>query len=345
MKLGILGTGKIVQELMQVYDRLEVEETYLLTTEKSRMKGELLAQKHGFSGVFTDYLQLLNSPIDTVYIALPNHLHYSYAKAALEHGKDVILEKPATDNLRQLEELLTMARERGRILIEAVTVHQLPAFEKLKEAVAAMGKPRLAVLNYSQYSSRYDDFKRGVIHPVFDPEKAGGALYDLNMYNLHAALGLFGKPKSIRYRANVEKGIDLSGILTLDYDDLQVVCLGAKDCQGENVSVLQSEAGVIRISEPMSRMTAFQVLPRNGSPETVDCGAENRMYTEFKSLLALMKDPKKEKLAYLQQLSLDAMAIMEEARHQVGIKFPGDVLSGFWKSGVDFGDFSYYNNG
>lgn len=324
MKLGILGIGKIVQELMQVYDRLEVEETYLLTTEKSRIKGELLAQKHGFSGVFTDYLELLNSPIDTVYIALPNHLHYSYAKQALEHGKHVILEKPATENLRQLQELVALAKERKLLLIEAVTVHQLPAFQKLTEAVAAIGKPRLAVLNYSQYSSRYDDFKLGKIHPVFDPQKAGGALYDLNMYNLHAALGLFGKPKSVSYRANVEKGIDLSGILTLEYNDLQVVCLGAKDCQGENVSVLQSEGGVIRVSEPVSRMTAFQVLPRGGNAETVDCGAENRMYTEFKSLLALIKEPEEAKIAHLQQLSLDAMDIMEQARHQAGIVFPGD---------------------
>lgn len=324
MKLGILGVGKIVQELMQVYDRLDVEETYLLTTERSRIRGELLAKNHGFSGVFTDYSELLNSPIDTVYIALPNHLHFGYAKAALEHGKHVILEKPATENLAQLQELLALAKKRDLLLMEAVTVHQLPAFEKLKEAVAAMGKTRLAVLNYSQYSSRYDDFKAGKIHPVFDPEKAGGALYDLNMYNLHAALGLFGKPKSISYRANVEKGIDLGGVLTLEYDGLQVVCLGAKDCQGENISVLQSEGGIIRIPEPVSRMTGFQVLPRGENAETVDCGAENRMYTEFKSLLALMKDPNEARITYLQQLSLDAMAIMEQARQQAGIVFPGD---------------------
>ena len=35
--------------------------------------------------------------VDTVYIALPNHLHFTYAKEALERGKHVILEKPATE--------------------------------------------------------------------------------------------------------------------------------------------------------------------------------------------------------------------------------------------------------
>lgn len=325
MKLGILGMGKIVQELMQVYHRLDVEETYLLTTERSRKKGELLAQKHGFSGVFTDYSQLLDSPVDTVYIALPNHLHFGYAKEALERGKHVILEKPATETAAQWAQLTALAKERGLLLIEAVTVHQLPAYHKLKEAISSVGKPRLAVLNYSQYSSRYDDFKAGKIHPVFDPQKAGGALYDINFYNVHAALGLFGMPKGVSYKANVEKGIDLSGVLHLDYGDLQVACVGAKDCQGENISTLQSEGGVIRIPEPMSRMTGFQVLPRGGEPETVDCGSENRMYTEFESLLALMKCPDLERIAYLQQLSLDAMSIMEQARHEAGIQFPADV--------------------
>jgi len=39
---------------------------------------------------------------------------------------------------------------------------------------------------------------------------------DLNVYNIHTLVGLFGKPKKVYYEANIERGIDTSGILTLD---------------------------------------------------------------------------------------------------------------------------------
>ena len=102
MKLGILGTGKIVQSLMREYRFLPVEKTYVLATTRSVER----AEGFGLDGVFTDYDALLSAGIDTVYVALPNDLHYAYTRKALEAGRDVILEKPATSDLRQLEELL-----------------------------------------------------------------------------------------------------------------------------------------------------------------------------------------------------------------------------------------------
>ena len=53
--------------------------------------------------------------------------------------------------------------------------------------------------NYSQYSSRYDAFKQGTILPAFDYHKSGGALMDINVYNVNAIISLFGQPVSIGY--------------------------------------------------------------------------------------------------------------------------------------------------
>ena len=117
MKLGILGTGKIVQTLMENYDRLPVEKTYLLATPRSLERARKMAADHSFAGVFTDYKALLASDIDTVYVALPNDLHYEYTRQAFEAGKDVILPKPATSNLAELEALLALAEEKNCRLI------------------------------------------------------------------------------------------------------------------------------------------------------------------------------------------------------------------------------------
>ena len=319
MKLGILGTGKIVQTLMGSYRRLPVEKTYILATERSVSR----AESFGLDGVFTEYDALLNADIDTVYVALPNNLHYEYTKKALENGKHVILEKPATSSLRELEELFALAEAKGCMLTEAVTLHHLPIFAQLRQSLPRLGQVKLANLQFCQYSSRYADFLAGKVHPVFDPAKSGGALYDLNVYNLHAALALFGRPESWRYEANVSRGIDTSGVLTLCYDDKTVVCTAAKDCGGPDVSTILGEKGYIRIDEPLSRLTGF-TLTENGRETVFRTEDTDRMYTEFLSILALLESRDTARLAALKELSLAAAEIMESARKQAGIRFACD---------------------
>ena len=319
MKLGILGTGKIVRELLSVYHGLEIEKTYLLSTERSFSQAQALAREYGLHGVFTDYDALLATDIDTVYVALPNHLHYAYTKKALEAGKDVIREKPATSNLWELQALFLLADQKGCALIEAMTVHHLPGVAGLKAALPEIGTMQEARLYFCQYSSRYDDFKAGKIHPVFDPQKSGGALYDLNIYNLHAALCLFGSPLRVRYNAKVERGIDVWGELSLDYETFSVLCVGAKDRAGEEDSLIRGSLGTLRLQEPFSRITGFF---RNGV--WVDTGKDHRMYTEFVRILEILKTRDARELDRCRQLSLTAAEIMENARHQAGIRFGCD---------------------
>lgn len=49
--------------------------------------------------------------------------------------------------------------------------------------------------------------KKETILPAFDFHKAGGALMDLNVYNIHALIDLFGKPVYHKYMANIERNI------------------------------------------------------------------------------------------------------------------------------------------
>lgn len=319
MKLGIMGTGKIVREWLEHCRNLPIEKIFLLSTERSRETANDLAQKYQLDGTFTDPESFLNADIDTVYVALPNHLHYEYTRMALLRGKDVILEKPATSNLRELRELFSLADRMGSALIEAMTVHHLPGITGLRQTLPSVGEIREARLYFCQYSSRYDDFKAGKIHPVFDPEKSGGALYDLNIYNLHAALCLFGAPQSAQYTAKVERGIDVWGELTLDYGDFKAVCTGAKDRAGEEDSVIRGALGELRVREPFSRLTGFF---RDGA--WVSTGADHRMYTEFVRILDLLKNRDQGELDRCRSLSLTAAAIMEQARHQAGIRFGCD---------------------
>ncbi len=109
--------------------------------------------------------------VDTVYVAVPNFLHYEVAKAALEHGKNVICEKPFVLSVDQAKKLKQIADEHDLIIVEAITNLYLENFKRIQEELPKIAPIHIVNLNYTQYSSRYDAFLKGEIAPVFDPKK------------------------------------------------------------------------------------------------------------------------------------------------------------------------------
>lgn len=325
MKLGILGTGMIVKDFLTTIDKLKLESVYLLGTEQTRDETEALKEKYHLDQTFYDYDALLDSDADTIYVALPNFLHYTFAKKALERDKHVIAEKPGTSNAREFKELKAIALEKHLILVEAMTVHYMPAYLSIREHLDQLGDMKIVSLNYSQYSSRYDKFKEGVVLPVFDPKKSGGALMDINVYNVHFAIGLFGRPEKVEYFANIEKGIDTSGILVLTYPSFKVVSIGAKDCKAPVMCSLQGDKGCLTIDRPVNGMTSYKIDMNDGeviSYEVKD--ARHRMLYEYEEFIRMVDEHDFEQANRMLEVSEIVSEILTEARAQAGIVFPSD---------------------
>ena len=92
--------------------------------------------KSRYQGIrfLSDYAKLLADPsVDAVALATPAVTHYEMAKAALEAGKDVLVEKPLAIEVRHGEELVKVAEEKGRILMVGHILRYHPAIMKLKE--------------------------------------------------------------------------------------------------------------------------------------------------------------------------------------------------------------------
>ncbi len=292
MKLAILGTGKIVEEVLPVLKEINgIELSAILSTPRSIEKAEKLAELYAISQASSDYDSILANPdVDTVYVALPNHLHYDYAKKALLAGKHVICEKPFTVTLAEFEDLAKIAEQKNRILLEAITNQYLGNFASIKANLAKLGDIKIVECNYSQYSSRYDAFKRGEIAPAFDPAKGGGALRDLNIYNIHLVVGLFGKPERVQYLANMERGVDTSGILIMDYGNFKAACIGAKDCSADIKSTIQGNKGSIAVLGPTNSMPELS-LSLNGQSMTMinENSLNHRMHDEFVAFQAIIE--------------------------------------------------------
>lgn len=247
MKLLTIGTSLITRRFLDAVKQVKGVEhvaVYSRSLEKAR---EFVSGVHHFDNLD----EALNSDVfDTVYIASPNSLHYSQAKQALLANKHVICEKPFVSTKDQLIELIEIASSRELFLFEAITTLHLPNYQIIKENLDRVGQVKIINCNFSQYSSRYQLYMEKQQTNIFDPAFDGGALRDINVYNIHFVLGLFGMPESYTYYANRGYNkVDTSGVLLLQYKDFVGVLIGAKDSSSESYGIIQGESGTIEVSD------------------------------------------------------------------------------------------------
>ena len=315
MRVGIAGAGMIVPTFLDAAALVKEMEIYAIFARKEEVRKEFCG-KYQIPVGYDSYEKLLSdSRVDVIYVALPNNLHFSFAKEALLAGKHVILEKPVTVTYEEAKEIAAIAREKKLYLFEAITTQYNPNYHKMKELLPRLGDIKLVALNFSQYSSRYDNFKKGIISPSFDPNNAGGALMDLNIYNIHFVAGLFGKPLKVRYCSNMERDVDTSGILVMEYPDFQAVCIAAKDC-GAPLSVsVQGNKGFIHSDYASSILAEFSFQENKCEPEHYHLAdSPQRLFYELQTFAEYYEDKDWEAFDKRLSHSLMVMEILDQAR-------------------------------
>lgn len=113
--IGFGGMGKWHTEILENVPEIELAGIYDIKEEKRK-----LAEEAGFHTYETEEAMLADESIDVILVATPNDTHRPIALRAMEAGKNVIVEKPATLSLKELTELEDMAEKTGQFL----TVHQ-----------------------------------------------------------------------------------------------------------------------------------------------------------------------------------------------------------------------------
>jgi scyllo-inositol 2-dehydrogenase (NADP+) len=167
--------------------------------------------------------------IDVVVITTPSTNHYDFVKAALLAGKHVVVEKPFTTTTAEADDLISIAKEQGKVLSvfhnrrwdgDFLTIKKLLDGNKLGKLVEA--EFRWDRFNPKVNTERWRD--KGTL--------GSGVFYDLGVHFLDQALCLFGMPKTITGDIRIQR----EGGLTDDYFD---VALGYKD--GLKVTVKASK--------------------------------------------------------------------------------------------------------
>ena len=325
MNIGTIGTGFIVHNILDgvaLTEGIRCEAVY----SRSYEKGKALADKYGVQKVYTKLTDMLEDPlVEFVYVASPNSLHYAQAKLALEYGKNVICEKPFVTSRAKAEELITLAERKGLFLFDAVPPSFLPNWKYLADALPELGRLRLVMSNFSQYSSRYDAVLAGETPNIFSLEFAGGCLQDINFYNLYFNIAMFGKPEKAVYYPNMRPGYaDTSGILMLQYPDFLSTNVGAKDCKGINFLQIEGENGYIWVEDGTAGVAQITVQTRQGLRRSDRQSSEDRWLLEIREIEQIVRRNDREECRRRLNVTLEVMEVLEQVRKDAGILFPGD---------------------
>ena len=137
---------------------------------------------------------LADGSIDLVSIATPNATHYDFAKAALEAGKHVLVDKPACATAAQLRELRDLAGKKNLHLFVFQNRRWDSDFLTVRDVLGGGALGELV-----NYEARYDRWKPAPNAKPWKekPGAAAGMLYDLGAHIIDQAIVLFGRPDDI----------------------------------------------------------------------------------------------------------------------------------------------------
>ena len=166
---------------------------------RDRQTARAWAEEYRIPKVHDSYEALLADPaIDAVYIPLPNELHKPWVLAAAQAGKHVLCEKPLALNAAEAQEMVNGCRRHDVILHEAFMWRHQSRVAHARKMLAGrqLGELRLVKMDFSFDIDRTDW--------RLDPNRGGGAVYDLGCYGINAARLFTGaEPLEVHARSQI----------------------------------------------------------------------------------------------------------------------------------------------
>lgn len=186
IRYGILSTSSIAPRFIAAVRDGEAGEICALSS-RSLEKAREKCAEWNIPKAYGSHMELLEDPeIDTVYISNVNAQHEPWVRAALEHGKHVVCEKPMTTTSAETRALFALAREKGLFLMEAQKMLFLPVMDVVRQRIAAgeLGKIQMVEFRHS-FSAAYNNW-------MFDPALGGGTLLSSGIYVTSLLIWLLG---------------------------------------------------------------------------------------------------------------------------------------------------------
>jgi predicted dehydrogenase len=185
--VGIIGAGNVIWAYFQVLDRLIPRGLAKLGPVCARRRetwNHLQSRRPGIKLV-ADAAEVLQPEVDVVLIITPPESHSALTQMALDHGKNVVVEKPAANTASEAQRLSDLARKRGLLLMCAPFVQLAPTFRALWTRIrnGAIGKLHSARGLYGNAGSTWAPWYH---------DGSIGPLAEVGIYNLKSLTAVLG---------------------------------------------------------------------------------------------------------------------------------------------------------
>ncbi|MEU6600914.1 Gfo/Idh/MocA family protein [Streptomyces flaveolus] len=326
VRWGILATGGIAAAFAA--DLVDLPDADIVAVaSRRRESAEAFAERFGVERAYGDWESLAADPdVDVVYVATPHTAHRAAAGLCLTAGRNVLCEKPFTLNLREAEELVTLAREHDRFLMEAMWMYCNPLVRRLKALVedGAIGEVRTVHADFGLAGPF------PAAHRLRDPALGGGALLDLGVYPVSFAQLLLGEPDGIAANAVLSpEGVDLQTGAVLSWENGALASLHCSIVGGTPVTAsVTGSRGRIDIPSGFFHPDRF-VLHRDGrDPEEFAAdpadGPRTSLRHEAAEVMRALRAGEKESPLVPLEGTLAVMRTLDAVRERIGVRYPGE---------------------
>src|ERR1700723_4559485 len=209
VKFGVVGYGYWGPNVVRNLDRLDEAEV-VAVCDKSASARKKVAKAYPDVLVTDDSAELMSSPeIDAIAVVTPVWTHYELAKAALQHGKHIFVEKPFTSNAAQAQELIELAARKNLKIMVDHTFLFTGAVTKIKQLLQ---EGDLGKLYYYDSTRVTLGLFQHDVNVVWDLAPHDLSIIDHLIEQLPKSLSAFGT-----CHTNPEVGIEDVAYLNLDF--------------------------------------------------------------------------------------------------------------------------------
>ncbi|MFE7646509.1 Gfo/Idh/MocA family protein [Streptomyces phaeoluteigriseus] len=326
VRWGILATGGIAAAFTA--DLIDLPDAEVVAVaSRTETSAQAFAERFGIPRAYGDWETLAkDADIDVVYVATPHSAHRAAAGLCLEAGRNVLCEKAFTLNSREATELVGLARDNDRFLMEAMWMYCNPVVRRLKALVddGAIGEVRTVQADFGLEGPFPPS------HRLRDPAQGGGALLDLGVYPVSFAHLLLGEPTGVTAQAVISaEGVDLQTVAALSWDSGALAALHCSLVGGTGVTAsVTGTRGRIDIPSGFFHPDRL-VLHRAGrDPEefTADPadGPRTTMRHEAREVMRALRAGETESPLVPLDGTLAVMRTLDTVRERIGVRYPGE---------------------
>ena len=328
--LGIIGTNWISHQFVKA--ALETKRYDLAAVYSRKLEtAQQFGKEYGDVEYATDLKTFFSiAHMDTIYIASPNSLHFEQAKQAILAKKNVIVEKPAFSTPEEMAEIIELANQQKVFFFEAARNIHEKSFKKIAGLLPLKNQIIGANFTYMKYSSRYDQVLDGQEPNIFSPHFSGGAIMDLGVYLVYAAVGWFGLPNESHYFARkLPTEVDGIGTAILRYDLFDVTLQTGKKADAFLDSEIYFDGGTL-ILDSVNAISRAEYHDRNHQEtDVIDITVEeNPMIEEAHDFADILENPNDKTMGVQYEewveLSRNVNKVLSTLRKSAGIIFDAD---------------------